>query len=84
MTNGLTAQLRELLPASGRPPIARIEVGILAYACLKARSAPPENPWPQAIPPQLLGVPLVMSGGMDPAAWRILDRDGNVIKEGAL
>lgn len=72
-----------------RPQPGRIEVGTLAYAALKARftpeGAPPENPYRSlAISTSLYGVPLMTRGSMDPDAWRLLDTDGHVIKEGTL
>jgi hypothetical protein len=38
--------------------------------------------WPS--PRALYGVPLFVRGSMDPSAWRLLDTDGRVIKEGTL
>lgn len=76
------------------PPVARLEVGQVMLDWLKATAhpedAPPENPWRPLgwTPPppcgSLFGVPVVLNEDLEPGAWRAIDRDGNVMKEGTL
>lgn len=82
-------QYARSLPAP--PRAAYAEVGGLVWADLKDRyrpeDAPPENPWaglPSLPASSLYGVPIYVRQHMDLTAWRIVDRDGNVIREGTL
>lgn len=84
--------LRRSLPEP--PPVARVEVGSFMLEWLKVAGRPDalpgENPWrPDGWTPPppigaLFGVPVVLNEDLDPGAWRAIDRDGNVMKEGAL
>lgn len=84
--------LRQHLPEQSR--LARFEVGQAVLDWLKATArpegAPPENPWrPDGWTPppgisSLFGVPVMLSDGLEPGAWRAIDRDGEAIKEGRI
>ena len=78
-------------PLMERPQLGRVEVGSDAYALLKARflaeTQPEFRPAGYIPPPEsatMYGVPVVTPDGMDPRAWRLLDTDGHVLKEGTL
>lgn len=78
----------------GPPRVARVEMGQATFDRLKAAArpegAPSDSGWRPAgwVPPSplgsLLGIPVVVCGGLGPGVWRVIDRDGEVIKEGTL
>lgn len=91
----ILAQLQELrrrLP--DRPRLARVEVGQAAHDWLKATArpegAPSESPWRPAgwTPPppggSAFGVPVELRDDLEPGAWRLIDRDGEVIAQGTV
>ncbi|MEU4578954.1 hypothetical protein [Nonomuraea sp. NPDC023979] len=91
----ILARIQDLRHLPEPPPVTRIEVGSLMHEWLKATARPPwglprDNPWrPDGWTPPppiraLFGVPVVLREDLDPGAWRAIDRDGNVMKEGAL
>lgn len=79
---------------AGRPKPGSLEIGTTAFDLLKEfarpEGAPPESPRepagyvPTPVPSALFGVPVFARGDMEPRAWRLLDHDGSVIREGAL
>lgn len=77
-------QLLELArPDVDRPQLGRVEVGALVHPLLKSAFPLGERLSPAPVS-ALYGVPVVTPDGMDPRAWRLLDTDGHVIKEGTL
>jgi hypothetical protein len=78
------------------PPVACFEVGKAMHDWLEATArpegAPPEDPWRPVdapMPPPspiaaLFGVPVVLREDLEPGAWRAIDRDGEIMKEGTL
>lgn len=85
-------ELRRTLPEP--PPVARVEVGRTMLDWLKATAqhegTPPEDVWRPVgwTPPlpggSLFGVPVVLHEGLEPDVWRVLDHDGEIMKEGTL
>jgi hypothetical protein len=75
-------------------PVARVEVGQVMLDWLKVagrpHGRPADDPWrPDGWTPPppvgaLFGVPVVLNEGLEPGAWRAIDRDGKVMKEGTL
>lgn len=67
--------------------IARMEAGKDVLDQLKTAARPEgasaESPWPPPLS-ALLGVPVVVRDDLEPGAWRFIDRDGQVLKEGTL
>lgn len=83
----ILAQLQGLRRRLPEPPrLARVELGQRALALLKAIShpegAPAETSW--RLPGTSVGVPIVLRDDMDPGAWRLIGRHGEVIDEGTL
>lgn len=89
----MLARLQELARALPEPPrVARFEVGQAMLDALKAAArpedSPPEDPWRPAgwTPPPPVGVaygvPVVLCEDLEPGAWRAIDRDGEIIREG--
>jgi hypothetical protein len=75
----LAAYARDL-PAP--PPIRRLEVGPGVVDGLRTHvPAPLTLPDPVAL---LTGIPIVETKGLEPGAWRLLDGDDRVIREGVL
>lgn len=76
------AEILKQLPA--RP--ARIEVSDLAYAALRtvAAESPIEMTWSNPLFRQTGGVPVFIDKDLPVGAWRMLDVDGNVIREGTM
>lgn len=87
-------QLLDLYPPPApRPQLARVEIGEAALGELFKLALAEEHPqdprcsvWEAltCVSGGLFGVPLVVPKGMDPIAWRLVDRDGQTIREGAL
>lgn len=76
-------------PLIDRPQLGRVEVGVLALKTLTDAYKPgapgPADPLGALFGTvTLYGVPIDTPRGMDPDAWRLLDTDGHVIKEGTL
>ncbi|MGW4958019.1 hypothetical protein ACWEPL_12405 [Nonomuraea sp. NPDC004186] len=85
---GLTQHLPE------PPRVARMDVGQSMFNWLKATAqpegAPSEDAWrpvgwtPPPLAGAMFGVPVVLRGDLAPGAWRVIDRDGEIMKEGTL
>jgi hypothetical protein len=87
--------LKAARPLAARRQLGRIEVGKAALDRLMGMAGPDASEdertaiWGAVTPGGggLLGVPLVLPTGddaLDPDAWRLLDTDGHIIKEGTL
>ncbi|MFB4306950.1 hypothetical protein [Actinomadura sp. GTD37] len=61
------------------PPVRRLEAGWDAARQLLA--ATPKTAAPASPLAQLTGIPIVTRYDMHPAAWRLVDADGNVLRE---
>lgn len=78
-------KLYQDLPERTEPHPARIYVGELAWERFKAVGTPAG--WGVRFGlglDQMLGLPVNIDGAMPALGWRVVDRDGNVIREGLL
>lgn len=68
-----------------RDPVpGRLEVGTLLHQTLREAAGRADGATPWAPPPALFGVQIVPREDLEPVAWRLLDTDGELIREGAV
>lgn len=82
----LCTHMQRLLPAPDHLTPSRIETGTLAHALLMALPDPGEPARLSALSPSALigALPIVLRAELAPEEWRLVDADGEVLREGRL